>query len=104
MVQRASQRVFILLFFLCGAPIAWGEMSNPSSFSTIEFEQPLHFLGVDGTDLVIQPGPYQVEAAESWLKLVPEGEARSTAVLLDANQGRHEETLTEPVVRSWGQA
>ena len=100
MVQRASQRVFILLFFLCGAPIAWGETANPSSFSTIEFDQPLHFFGVDGTDMVIPPGHYQVEAAESWLKLVPAGEPRSAAVLLEAKQGRHGETLTEPVVRT----
>ena len=100
MVQRVSQRVLILLFFLCVASIAWGETPNPSSFSTIELDRPLHFFGVDGTDMVIQPGHYQVEAAESWLKLVPEGESRSAAMLLEANLGRHEETLMEPVVRS----
>ncbi|WP_342348923.1 hypothetical protein, partial [uncultured Nitrospira sp.] len=62
----------------------------------------IHFLTPAGDDIEVGPGVYQVEATESWLKLVPEGESRSAGVLLDATQGSHEETLTESVVRSTG--
>ena len=84
MVHRTVQHVFILLIFLGGAQIAWGETSHTSSFSTIAFDQPIHFLGVDGSDVVIQPGTYLVEAAEAWLKLLPEGLGRTEVVLIEA--------------------
>ena len=100
MIHRALQPVFFLLIFLCGVQVVWSETSHTSSIATIEFTQPLHFLGVDGTDVVIQPGTYQVEAAEAWLKLVPEGKSRSTSVLLEAIRGPHEEEVIEPIVRT----
>jgi len=53
--------------------------------------------------VAIGPGVYEVEAAESWLKLVPEGQERTEAMLLDAMPGTHEETLTESAVRLDGE-
>jgi parallel beta-helix repeat protein len=47
----------------------------------------------------VGPGIYQVEVAESWLKLVPEGQGRIEAVLVDATSGMHEEPLSEVTVR-----
>ncbi|HQU28932.1 MAG TPA: hypothetical protein PKZ24_07210 [Nitrospirales bacterium] len=81
---------------------AWGTQALAASTSapTVELPAVIHFLTPAGEDIEVRPGVYQVEATESWLKLVPEGEARSAAVLLDATQGNHEETLTEPIVRA----
>ena len=64
------------------------------SLTTIELDVPLHFLAPDGSDVVIQPGRYQVEAAESWLRLIP-GERRD-ALLLIAQSAMHTEPLVTP--------
>jgi len=63
---------------------------------TIELETPVHFLAPDGSDVVIEPGRYQVEAAESWLRLIP-GERRD-ALLLIAQSAMHDERLDGPQV------
>ncbi len=61
---------------------------------TIELETAMHFLAPDGSDVVIEPGRYQVEAAESWLRLIP-GERRD-ALLLIAQSAMHTEPLDAP--------
>ena len=68
--------------------------------TTVELPTAIHFLTPAGDDVEVGPGVYQVEAVESWLKLVPEGASPSNAVLLEANRGPHEEDVTEPVVRT----
>ena len=70
---------------------------------TVEFPSVIHFLTSAGDDVAIGPGVYEVEAAESWLKLVPEGQERTEVMLLDAMPGTHEETLTESAVRFDGE-
>lgn len=64
------------------------------SLPTIELDAPVHFLAPDGSDVVIEPGRYQVEAAESWLRLIP-GERRD-ALLLIAQSSLHNESLNAP--------
>ena len=61
---------------------------------TIELETAIHFLAPDGSDVVIEPGRYQVEAAESWIRLIP-GERRD-ALLLIAESAMHDEPLDAP--------
>ena len=61
---------------------------------SIELETAAHFLTPDGSDVVIKPGRYQVEAAESWIRLIP-GERRD-ALLLIAESAMHTETLVTP--------
>jgi hypothetical protein len=51
---------------------------------TVDFPASLHFLTPGGEDVVLPAGMYQVEVAESWLKLLPEGLGRTEAVLLEA--------------------
>ena len=58
---------------------------------TIELKAAIHFLAPDGSDVVIEPGRYQVEAAESWIRLIP-GE-RQDALLLIAKSDMHTEPL-----------
>ncbi len=66
--------------------------------TTVTLEQAGHFLTSDGSDVLIQPGTYIVEAAEEWLRVSP-GERRE-AWLLDAIRTTHEETLDTPVAFS----
>ena len=67
--------------------------------TTINIDSPIHFLAADGSDVVVVPGTYQVEAAEEWLRLIP-GERRD-ALLLDAQSTQHEETIEESIVLSF---
>ena len=92
--------VFSGLLFFVGAAQAFAETTLAT---TVELPSLLHFLTPGGDDIEVPPGEYQVEAAESWLKLVPEGLERTEAVLVDATQGTHEETLTESGVRLEGE-
>jgi hypothetical protein len=66
--------------------------------ATVTLDQPIHFLATDGSDVLIQPGTYQVEAAEEWLRVIP-GERRE-AWLLEATPTQHEEILDAPVAFS----
>ena len=77
-----------------------GGQAWASSFSsaTISVEEAAHFLALDGSDVVVEPGTYQLEVAEEWLRLVP-GERRN-AVLLEANIIQHAETLNIPQAAS----
>lgn len=67
---------------------------------TVEFPAAIHFLTPAGDDIEVEFGVNQVEATESWLKLVPEGESPSRALLLEVNRGPHEEKVPEPLVRT----
>jgi hypothetical protein len=73
-----------------------GVLANVGGESvSIMIEQPLHVLGVDGSDALIAPGSYSVEAADTWLRLIP-GERRD-AILLEAEGVAHQEAIAEPV-------
>ena len=57
----------------------------------VKIETAIHFFTIDGSEVVVAPGTYQLEAAEDWLRLVP-GERRS-ALLLEAIRIQHEENI-----------
>jgi hypothetical protein len=59
--------------------------------TTVTLEKTTHFLTTDGSDVVVKPGIYAVEAAEEWLRLIP-GE-RKDALLLEAMRTQHDENL-----------
>jgi len=65
---------------------------------TVDFPAPIHFLTAGGEDGVLPAGRYQVEVAESWLKLIPDGQRRTEAMLVDATSGTHEELLKDITV------
>lgn len=98
MRQKSFINCLISILFIW----AWGTqvLATSTSAPTVELPVVIHFLTPAGEDIEVGSGVYQVEAPESWLKLVPEGKARSEAMLLDATQGSHEETLREPIVRA----
>ena len=50
----------------------WALAANALT-TTVELPTSIHFLTPAGDDVEVGSGIYQVEVAESWLKLVPEG-------------------------------
>lgn len=96
--MRHNAIISSLVCFLLIALVGNGLSATPT-LPIVEISTPIHFLTPAGEDIEVLAGSYQVEAAESWLKLVPEGKERSAAILLEGTTGNHEEKLNEPVVR-----
>ena len=82
------QAILSLCFLAMANPIFAAETRTGP---VVEIETPIHFLNIDGSDVVVPPGTYQLEAAEEWLRLVP-GERRN-ALLLEAVLIQHEENI-----------
>ena len=89
---RVLITLFVTLGFMNVVEPSQATLVDP--LTTIELETPVHFLAPDGSDVIIEPGHYQVEAAESWIRLIP-GERRD-ALLLIAQSAMHAESLTTP--------
>ena len=83
----------ILGGFSCFSTGVLADVSESSV--SVMIEQPLHGLGVDGSDALIAPGTYLVETADTWLRLVP-GKRRD-AILLEAEGVVHLEAIIEPM-------
>lgn len=66
---------------------------------TITLEKSVHFLTPSGDDVVVEGGTYEVEAAEEWLRMIPQGEDRGKAVLLAASRSPHGMEVATPEVR-----
>jgi hypothetical protein len=89
------KNILFALILICVSFLPTGGLANVGGQSvSITIGQPVHFLGVDGRDALIAPGTYSVEAADTWLRLVP-GERRD-AILLDAKGIVHQEAIAEP--------
>jgi len=74
---------------------------RPALASTaITLEQPVHFIAIDGSAVRLAAGTYQIEAAEGWVKVVPQGGSPNEAVVLEAVAGTHNEPLEAPVAVS----
>ena len=63
-----------------------------ASAPQIFFEQAVHFLAPDGSDVSVPGGAYTVSAAEAWLQLIPEGGQKQEGFLIEAEISTHEET------------
>lgn len=89
-MSRMYCYLFLSTLFLFSQP-SFGSTNSPST-TTLTLDQAVHFLAVDGSDVLVPPGTYQLEVAEEWLRLVP-GE-RKDALLLEAMRTQHDEDLT----------
>jgi hypothetical protein len=91
-----TQKLYIFSF-MAFAILSFFTLAIGTTFAdtTITLEQAVHFNAADGSNILIQPGTYIVEAAEEWLRLVP-GERRD-ALLLEAHQTQHDEILHSPI-------
>jgi hypothetical protein len=65
--------------------------------TTITLDQPVHFTTAEGSDVVLDAGEYDVDAADAWLRVMPSEGHAVDALLLDAQIARHEETLKAPL-------
>jgi hypothetical protein len=98
-VDLSTNFFTIVLTVALLSPVLPVHASVPDETTTITLDQPVHFLGTDGSDVVANPGEYSVEAAEEWLRLIP-GTGRRDALLVEAQRETHEVKVDIPIVLS----
>ena len=90
--------IVLSMVFLGIALKSHAELTNP--LPTIELEAQVHFLIPDGSVLMLDVGEYVVEPSQNWIRITPSGGQAVDAHLLEAQVGRHEEKLTNPLALS----
>ena len=75
------------------------QASTTDEPTTIILEDSVHFLAPDGSDLLVEPGTYSVEAAEEWIRLIP-GKERHNALLIEAKKQTHDVPMEIPIAMS----
>ncbi|MGD9850888.1 MAG: DUF6345 domain-containing protein [Nitrospirales bacterium] len=95
--QHCLPRSCLMAFYLTLMLIVC-TMGLSHASTTVTLEQAVHFLNAEGSDVLVQPGTYELEATEQWLRLIP-GERRD-ALLLDAQTLTSEEQVSEPTAVS----
>jgi hypothetical protein len=65
--------------------------------TTITLDQPVHFTTAEGSDVVLDAGDYDVDAADEWLRVTPSEGQAVEALLLEAQVAKHEEALKTPL-------
>jgi hypothetical protein len=89
----------ILSAWLIGIVLSVGfpaQATTPDEHTIISLDQPVHFLGTEGTDVVADPGNYSVETVEVWLRLIPVAQ-RGEALLLKADKGTYDVQVEIPM-------
>ena len=79
---------------------AYGASPRPSH-PTLTLDAPVYFLTADGSSIHLDPGSYQIEPAEEWLRIIPYKGTLHDSVLLEAHLGIHEEDLQESEVHAF---
>jgi len=85
-----------LLCVLTLSGVCLATITDP--LTTINIDTPIHFIAPDGSPTVAPSGIYTVEAAEEWLRLVPD--ERHDALLIEAKKGTHELDLSDALALS----
>lgn len=95
------QTVFTLIcsLFLFIQTLGTTHESLASSLAaTIELDRAVHFVALNGDDVVVPSGAYSIDVAEEWQRLTS-GEARD-APLLQTRRSSHDKHVEEPVALS----
>jgi hypothetical protein len=92
-----KSRLFKSLFLSVALSGLLFSATNVVAGSQVTLEQPVHFIGVDGSEARLSAGTYSVEAGETWLRLIP-GERRN-AMLVEAEGIVHQEVVVETTAR-----
>jgi hypothetical protein len=73
--------------------------AEPGSHSPqlIVLDQKVHVLTADGSDLLLDEGTYQLEAAEEWIRVIPDQD-RTAAWLLEVHRTQHHKLVAVVVV------
>lgn len=102
-MSRIGSLIVGLILTLVGMVPSFTAAMETSSPPTIELVRAVHFLTPGGDDVVVGPGFYEVEVAEIWLRLIPQGGERADALLLAADRMPHTEKVdTSQVLLSEG--
>lgn len=97
--SRSHTYASVALIFALLCSVLHAQASAIDETTTMTIDQPVHFIGTDGSDVVANPGNYSVEAAQEWLWLIP-GTERRDALLIEAQPGTHEVKVEIPIVIS----
>ena len=62
----------------------------------ITLERSVHFLTPSDDDVLVETGTYHVEAAEEWLRIIPQGQSRTEGLLLHAEISQLDALLDMP--------
>jgi hypothetical protein len=81
---------FLLSLFTSGIGTTFAD-------TTITLDQSGHFTTAEGSDVALDAGDYEVNAADEWLRVTPSEGQAVDAVLLEAQVVRHEEALKAPL-------
>ena len=70
---------------------------------TVEIDKEVHFLTLEGEDVVVAPGAYGVRAEKEGLRLIAEEGASSESQLIEAKPITHEETAKASTALSYSE-
>ena len=90
---------FVLSVFLALASLAFFLSAPNASLAKaiVTLDQPVHFTTAEGSDVVLDAGDYDVDAADEWLRVTPSEGQAVDALLLEAQVAKHEEALKAPL-------
>ena len=83
--------ILTFLIFVVAYPV--GASDTNAKNVNLTLERSAHFTMADGSDVVIEPGTYQVEAADPWLRLIP-GERQECLIIGGYQNVHHEEEMS----------
>ncbi|MCA9471574.1 MAG: hypothetical protein MRJ96_08305 [Nitrospirales bacterium] len=99
-MMKLSRLTIVATLTLCvwfGPTVqAHATLSNP--LITIELDKPVYFIAPDGSPLVTDSATFSVEAAQEWIRLIPD--EPQNALLIEAKKGTHELELSEALALS----
>ena len=95
MIQKLFHLIFVVLILLGTEGLPTMAADTPPA-TTITLEQAVYFLAPTGDSLLVKAGTYDVEAAEDWLRLIPQGHSRVESLLLDADVSELDGLLNIP--------
>ena len=90
---------FVLSLFLALASLTFFLLVPTAGLAktTVTLDQPVHFTTAEGSNVVLEAGEYEVDAADSWIRVTPSEGQAVDALLLDAQVAKHEEALKTPL-------
>lgn len=96
-MRQPKQLVFSVFLALASAAFFLSAPNASLAKTTVTLDQSVHFTTAEGSDVVLDAGDYDVDAADEWLRVTPSEGQAVDALLLEAQLARHEEALKAPL-------
>ena len=97
MRPRLCKKILTFLMIVAGSSI---QTIPTFANTTVTFDKAVHVTTAEGSDLILDIGEYVVAPAQQWIRVTPSGGQAVDAHLLEAQLGKHEEKLTDPLALS----